>query len=82
LAPAANCDCGAFELIADHIITFYPAYDQYHKGMYGLASLDDKTKTWRCMTQLTHASIKLAPNEEDAFFNKLCNNVIILLDFE
>ena len=45
LAPLANCECGASEQTADHIISQCPIH-QAPRGMFGLMVLDDETRCW------------------------------------
>ena len=45
LAPLANCECGASEQIADHIISQCPIH-RAPRGMFGLMVLDDETRCW------------------------------------
>ena len=42
LAPSPNCECGASEQTADHVLT---AYSIPH-GARGLTVLDDETRCW------------------------------------
>ena len=44
-AFSANCDCGASEKTADHIILTCPSY-RAPRGIIGLTVLDDKTRCW------------------------------------
>ena len=43
LAPQANCECGASEQTADHIISQCPIH-RAPRGMFGLMVLDDETR--------------------------------------
>ena len=43
LAPSPNCECGAFEQTADHVLTACPIYRAPH-GARGLTVLDDETQ--------------------------------------
>ena len=45
LASSANCECGASEQTADHIILTYPIHRAPRRIM-GLTALDDETKYW------------------------------------
>ena len=45
LAPVANCECGASEQTADHIIS-QCAIHRAPRGMFGLMVLDDETRCW------------------------------------
>ena len=45
LAPLANCECGASEQTADHIISQCPIH-RAPRGMFGLMVLDDETRCW------------------------------------
>ena len=45
LAPSPNCECGASEQTADHILTACPIYRASH-GARGLTVLDDETGRW------------------------------------
>ena len=45
LAPSLNCDCGASEQTADHVLTACPIHRAPH-GARGLTVLDDKTRCW------------------------------------
>ena len=45
LAPSPNCECGAFEQTADHILTACPIHRAPH-GARGLTVLDDETRCW------------------------------------
>ena len=45
LAPSPNCECGASEQTADHILTAYPIHRAPH-GARGLTVLDDETRCW------------------------------------
>ena len=45
LAPFPNCECGATEQTADHIISLCPAH-RAPRGMFGLTVLDDETRCW------------------------------------
>ena len=45
LAPLANCECGASEQTADHIISQCPIH-RAPRGMFGLMILDDETRCW------------------------------------
>ena len=45
LAPSPNCECGASEQTADHILTACPIHRAPH-GARGLTVLDDKTRCW------------------------------------
>ena len=42
LTPSLNCECGASEQIADHVLTACPTHRAPH-GARGLTVLDDKT---------------------------------------
>ena len=56
LATLANCECGASEQTADHIMSQCPIHrappkhtSGYHRaprGMFGLMVLDDETRCW------------------------------------
>ena len=54
LAPSPNCECGASEQTADHVLTACPIHRAPH-GARGLTVLDDET---RCWLNNTTASIK------------------------
>ena len=45
LAPSPNCECGASEQTADHVITACPIHRSPH-GARGLTVLDDETRCW------------------------------------
>ena len=45
LAPSPNCECGASEQTADHVLTAFPIHRAPH-GARGLTVLDDKTRCW------------------------------------
>ena len=45
LAPSPNCECGASEQTADHVLTACPIHRAPH-GARGLAVLDDETRCW------------------------------------
>ena len=45
LAPSPNCECGASEQTADHVLTACPIYRAPH-GARGLTVLDDETRCW------------------------------------
>ena len=45
LAPSPNCDCGASEQTADHVLTACPIHRAPH-GARGLTVLDDETRCW------------------------------------
>ena len=45
LAPSPNCECGASEQTADHVLTACPI-DRAPHGARGLTVLDDKTRCW------------------------------------
>ena len=45
LAPSSNCECGASEQTADHVLTACPIHRAPH-GARGLTVLDDKTRCW------------------------------------
>ena len=45
LAPFPNCECGANEQTADHIISQCPTH-RAPRGMFGLTVLDDETRCW------------------------------------
>ena len=45
LAPSPNCECGASEQIADHVLTACPIHRAPH-GARGLTVLDDETRCW------------------------------------
>ena len=45
LAPSPNCECGASEQTADHVLTACPIHRAPH-GLRGLTVLDDKTRCW------------------------------------
>ena len=45
LAPSPNCECGASEQTADHVLTACPIHRAPH-GARGLTVLDDKTQCW------------------------------------
>ena len=45
LAPSPNCECGASEQTADHVLTACPIHRAPH-GARGLTVLDDKTRYW------------------------------------
>ena len=45
LAPSPNCECGAFEQTADHVLTACPIHRAPH-GARGLTVLDDETRCW------------------------------------
>ena len=45
LAPSPNCERGASEQTADHVLTACPIYQAPH-GAQGLTVLDDETQCW------------------------------------
>ena len=45
LVPSPNCECGASEQTADHVLTACPIHRAPH-GARGLTVLDDKTRCW------------------------------------
>ena len=45
LAPSPNCECGASEQTANHVITACPIHRAPH-GARGLTVLDDETRCW------------------------------------
>ena len=45
LAPSPNCECGASEQTADHVLTACPI-DWAPHGVRGLTVLNDKTRCW------------------------------------
>ena len=45
LAPSPNCECGASEQTADHVLTACPIHWTTH-GARGLTVLDDETRCW------------------------------------
>ena len=45
LAPSPNCECGASEQTADHVLTACPIHRAPH-GARGLTVLDDETQCW------------------------------------
>ena len=45
LAPSTNCECGASEQTADHVLTAFPIHRAPH-GARGLLVLDDETRCW------------------------------------
>ena len=45
LAPSPNCECGAFEQTADHVLTACLIHRAPH-GARGLTVLDDETRCW------------------------------------
>ena len=45
LAPSPNCECGASEQTADHVLTAYSIHRALH-GARGLTVLDDETRCW------------------------------------
>ena len=45
LAPSPNCECGASEQTADHVLTACPIHRAPH-GARDLMVLDDKTRCW------------------------------------
>ena len=45
LAPSPNCECGASEQTADHVLTACPIHREPH-GTRGLTVLDDETRCW------------------------------------
>ena len=45
LAPSPNCECGASEQTADHVLTTCPIHWASH-GAQGLTVLDDETRCW------------------------------------
>ena len=45
LAPSPNCECGASEQTANHVLTACPIHQAPH-GARGLTVLDDKTRCW------------------------------------
>ena len=51
LAPSPNCECGASEQTADHVLTVCPIHRAPH-GARGLTVLDDETRWLGLMTSL------------------------------
>ena len=45
LAPLPNCECGASEQTADHVLTAFIIHWAPH-GARGLTVLDDETRCW------------------------------------
>ena len=45
LAPSPNCECGASEQTAGHVLTVCPIHRTPH-GVQGLTVLDDQTQCW------------------------------------
>ena len=45
LAPSPNCECGAFEQTADHVLTACPIH-RAPLGARGLTVLDDEARCW------------------------------------
>ena len=45
LAPSPNCECGASEQTADHVLTACPIHRAPH-GARGLTVFDDETRCW------------------------------------
>ena len=45
LAPSPNCECGASEQTADHVLTACPIHRAPHRAQ-GLTVLDDETQCW------------------------------------
>ena len=45
LAPSPNCECGASEQTADHVLTACPIHRAPH-GARGLTVLDNETRCW------------------------------------
>ena len=45
LAPSPNCECGASEQTADHVLTASAIHRAPHKAR-GLTILDDETQCW------------------------------------
>ena len=45
LAPSPNCECGASEQTADHVVAACPINRAPH-GARGLTVLDDETRCW------------------------------------
>ena len=45
LVPSPNCECGASEQTADHVLAAYPIHRAPH-GARGLMVLDDETRCW------------------------------------
>ena len=45
LVPSPNCECGASEQTADHVLTACPIHRAPH-GARGLTVLDDETRCW------------------------------------
>ena len=45
LAPSPNCECGASEQTADHVLTVCPIHRASH-GARGLTVLDDENRCW------------------------------------
>ena len=45
LAPSPNCECGASEQTADHVLTACPIHRAAH-GARGLTVSDDETRCW------------------------------------
>ena len=51
LAPSPNCECGASEQIADHVLTACSTHRAPH-GAQGLTVLDDETQSYNIMDGL------------------------------
>ena len=45
LAPSPNCECGASEQTADHVLTACPIHRAPH-GARGLTALNNETRCW------------------------------------
>ena len=45
LAVSSNCECGASERTADHVLTTCPIHRAPHRAR-GLTVLDDETRCW------------------------------------
>ena len=45
LAPSPNCECGASEQTADHVLTACPIHRAPHRAR-GLTILDEETRCW------------------------------------
>ena len=55
LAPSPNCECGASEQTADHVLTACPiGLHRAPHGARGLTVLDDETRCW--LNDITPAS--------------------------
>ena len=73
LAPSPNCECGASEQTADHVLTACPINRAPH-GARGLTVLDDETRCWlNDITARHHKSTEPDPGSAAVWGSKRIN---------